>query len=1522
MRSKKKRDLGTFKLVLTLLFLLLFSIIVFAIIPEVTFNLPLNASATENNWMLLNISVFDDDLDTLEVKIYGSNESNVSNKNLLYRSSSVSNGSIITYNWSAPKIINSSDILLMLYFDNQTSEGFIHPTFDPSMMGWWHLDETSGVIVDSSGMGNNCSYNGTLYSQPGIIDSGIGFDGIDDEIQCGNSSGLDVGNESFTIAAWYRNYNGEVTDYMIQRYDEFNDIGWQFMFSNGYISMYATDGTNWALTDDDSGIKGTDWHHAAMVRDRNDFLLYVDGKLVASHLNRSVGNLSTYYNLSFGWGGVHLWYNGILDEVILFNRSLSAEEIKSLANKKFLDETGGSNGTGNFYDRPLFNYSGKLGPGLEFNGINDSVRIADSERFNLTGNFSVSFWVFPYNLSKNQTFITKGNGTLTNFYLDYKTTNKIEFGFYNENWRSLAADASSLNQNSWSHIVAVWNAELNTSSIYINGILRGSLNLNWSTIANSEDLVIGSFPPYGQYFSGILDEVIIFNKTLTSEEVLDMYRLRSGNWYWKFSADDSSDINISETRTFFIGRDWNITPLRFGSVSATPSINITLGNITFVNTRLREVNVSVNITSDWINTFYNQTVPFDITTSKPLEIIEVNVTAPADDGLNTITLTLSGENAETSESVSPFSYTVTADLITSQSQPFLYSNVDSLSSNIVKQGDTNIELNVSVINQGQGLAQNILLSVVVPQGWTNSSGDLNRSGFALNVGERMTNRILLNVGKNSQTGDQKIYLNVSGFNASGDLLSPTYIRDHSIDVTVLASPTEGTGPGSGSDSGSEENLVPPSLTGLGSSGGTSKRGGEVKKVVTGEISFSSEVFEVIRGNEGKFPIVLKNVYENAVLEDIHIDILGFMSQYVNITPIIDPEKKVYVDTSFISLYRVGGSVPFFLRGIGLHSLTLNKLGENSIEITLRSSPKNLTLTKGKIKNVDLNDDGEEDIVIILESIVNGIANIKVHRLGTPREDKIYFMEEREYSLSIFVPPYVKQEEYELTVNISAKIIPLDPDQAGFEWKPLTKTKKFIFRIFEMPPEEAELSLSKAREDLQAMIDNGFPVDKTKDLLSEAEQAFENKEYSKVLALSKEISQRRLDAFTANALIEDLERRIEEARLKWMDVTATEKALVLAKKAFGREDFESALQRVKDAQLTFVLDSKKGINILLMLIHYWWVILVGFFVFIFISSWTYKKISVKIIQAELKRLSKEEVTIHRLIEDLQFKHFRLGTVAPNEYYTSMAQYEHRLNEINERRIRLRNKRVGMVGLLEEVKSLENEEKELIKLMKQTQVDYLNKGIMSKRRFLNTFESEKIRLAEIEEEKEILKSQIRNKHKSKCFFFSKNYIFVNNRPKRRKRRFKFNFGEFFKDIKKLFIHNLDKHGEKMIYSSQISKNIPAKKVDLNKRKSSFFKKNRIDLNRVKVILSDVSSLDKAFFFCNGVVAKNIYELIREIDHLNEKDFSFHVNDTKDDFAKWIKDIFGYYELYDNLMNIKDKNKYLRILKRGIEILDKRF
>jgi hypothetical protein len=96
---------------------------------------------------------------------------------------------------------------------------------------------------------------------------------------------------------------------------------------------------------------------------------------------------------------------------------------------------------------------------------------------------------------------------------------------------------------------------------------------------------------------------------------------------------------------------------------------------------------------------------------------------------------------------------------------------------------------------------------------------------------------------------------------------------------------------------------------------------------------------------------------------------------------------------------------------------------------------------------------------------------------------------------------------------------------------------------------------------------------------------------------------------------------------------------------------------------------------------------------------------------------------------------------------------------------------------------------------------------------------------------------------------------------------------------------------------------------------------DLKSIKdKVLADCHS-DKAFWATNGIVCRNLYELVSNISGMNDFTFNYHVNkdNKKNDFANWILHILGDEILAERLYAIRNKDLYADVIKERIKELE---
>ena len=90
--------------------------------------------------------------------------------------------------------------------------------------------------------------------------------------------------------------------------------------------------------------------------------------------------------------------------------------------------------------------------------------------------------------------------------------------------------------------------------------------------------------------------------------------------------------------------------------------------------------------------------------------------------------------------------------------------------------------------------------------------------------------------------------------------------------------------------------------------------------------------------------------------------------------------------------------------------------------------------------------------------------------------------------------------------------------------------------------------------------------------------------------------------------------------------------------------------------------------------------------------------------------------------------------------------------------------------------------------------------------------------------------------------------------------------------------------------------------------------------KKVLSDVPEHYMSFWFNNGRIAKNIYELLSSIKSCTKEVFEYHVNPEKNDFARWAHDILKDDVLSKRLTGELDQKKVVLKIKKRINELKK--
>ena len=162
---------------------------------------------------------------------------------------------------------------------------------------------------------------------------GLRFDGVDDYVSVSDSPSLKNFPNGISITAFVK--RDRLGSSMVVGKNNSYLLG----FSSDLIYFNAYDGSAWyAATFSTTSVADFAWHHIAATFDSSDktVRLYLDGGIVATNvLTKYVVAPSTYpltVGYMYAWASV--WYfNGLIGEVCIYNRALSAEEIGDIYNK-------------------------------------------------------------------------------------------------------------------------------------------------------------------------------------------------------------------------------------------------------------------------------------------------------------------------------------------------------------------------------------------------------------------------------------------------------------------------------------------------------------------------------------------------------------------------------------------------------------------------------------------------------------------------------------------------------------------------------------------------------------------------------------------------------------------------------------------------------------------------------------------------------------------------------------------------------------------------------------------------------------------------------------------------------------------------------------------------------------------------------------------------------------------------------------------------------------------------------------
>lgn len=512
---------------------------------------------------------------------------------------------------------------------------------DTSLISYWKLDESSGNATDSVGS-NTLTNVGTATYSAGKLNNGVDLNGSSQYLNGGNVLNLTTG--AWTFSAWIKVTTTGSFEFIGGRSESSTTSDWymrvtntdkaEIQFRNGASSNQVIGSTT---------VADGNWHHIVGLRNGTNVLLYVDGVLdgSATDNNYNCSNSLDFHLGADSAGALNFKFNGQIDEVGVWSRALSADEVLQIHNSGRaneypftatpslygaisyykLDESSG-NASDSIRSKTLTNVNtvtygtGKINNGADFGSTNSNRLLGNATNMGIDGGaVSISCWfkisTQPASGEFQNIIRQSSNTSKTDYFIRYENNG----GTYSLNFtrgKNGVGDQSStvtgqLTTGTWYHAVLTYDTTtltsyLDTSSNAISASGSGSgANPDYLTVGGWYNSALTYFYP----FKGMVDEIGVWSRALTSGEVSTLYNSGTGNQYpfvtaitFAISETLALTESISNLRTRLFSTSETATLTETVSVLKGIAFSIaeTLGLVeTFTSTRTRLFTVAESL---------------------------------------------------------------------------------------------------------------------------------------------------------------------------------------------------------------------------------------------------------------------------------------------------------------------------------------------------------------------------------------------------------------------------------------------------------------------------------------------------------------------------------------------------------------------------------------------------------------------------------------------------------------------------------------------------------------------------------------------------------------------------------------------------------------------------------------------------------------------------------------------------------------------------------------------------------------
>jgi Zn-dependent metalloprotease len=210
---------------------------------------------------------------------------------------------------------------------------------------WWKLDETSGTIADDS-VGNSDGYfNGSNpHWVRGLM---VDLNGVSDYFSVPSLDTAYNFNSTFSVAGWFKTSQSTGKQTIVGQWSHYTPapvtlyFGWQVLVENKkVIARFGQGGPPSDITGTIDVVTDPNWHHFVLVYPtrNSNAVLYVDGNSQGTPGKKEFAPAYTKFRIGDGSYKVGNYtpvlkggpFKGMIDDVMIFQRTLSPEEVEQL----------------------------------------------------------------------------------------------------------------------------------------------------------------------------------------------------------------------------------------------------------------------------------------------------------------------------------------------------------------------------------------------------------------------------------------------------------------------------------------------------------------------------------------------------------------------------------------------------------------------------------------------------------------------------------------------------------------------------------------------------------------------------------------------------------------------------------------------------------------------------------------------------------------------------------------------------------------------------------------------------------------------------------------------------------------------------------------------------------------------------------------------------------------------------------------------------------------------------------------